>query len=49
MHHIADLIPPEKAGIYSPDPIVREAAKGSEIYPWENTREGQDQYNLPES
>jgi 1-acyl-sn-glycerol-3-phosphate acyltransferase len=48
MHHIADLIPPEKAGIYSPDPEVREAAKGTEIYPWENTREGQDQYIAPE-
>ena len=48
MHQIADLIPPEKAGIYSSDPQVREAAKGTEIYPWENTREGQDQYIAPQ-
>ena len=48
MHNIAALIPQEKAGIYSSDPQIREAAKGSEVYPWEHTREGQDQYIAPE-
>lgn len=36
MHHIAELIPPERRGHYSDDPAIREAAKGTEIYPWEN-------------
>ncbi len=44
MRHIAELIPPEEAGLYSPDPKVREAAKGTEYYPWEGIREGQDHY-----
>jgi 1-acyl-sn-glycerol-3-phosphate acyltransferase len=34
MHHIAELIPPERRGFYSDDPAIREAAKGTEIYPW---------------
>lgn len=34
MRRIADLIPPEKRGHYSDDAAVREAAKGTEIYPW---------------
>ncbi len=44
MNHIAELIPQEEAGLYSKDPKVREAAKGSEYYPWEGIREGQDDY-----
>lgn len=39
MHHIANLIPPERCGYYSDNSAVREAAKGTEIYPWEDTRE----------
>jgi hypothetical protein len=35
MHQIAQLIPPERRGFYSDDPAVREAARGTEIYPWE--------------
>jgi 1-acyl-sn-glycerol-3-phosphate acyltransferase len=35
MRHIAELIPPEKRGFYSDDPAIREAAKGTEIYPWD--------------
>ncbi|MBE0697360.1 MAG: 1-acyl-sn-glycerol-3-phosphate acyltransferase, partial [Anaerolineaceae bacterium] len=35
MRHIAKLIPPKRHGFYSDDPAIREAAKGSEIYPWE--------------
>jgi 1-acyl-sn-glycerol-3-phosphate acyltransferase len=35
MRHIAELIPPERHGYYSDDPAIREAAKGTEIYPWE--------------
>lgn len=42
MHQISGLIPPEDAGMYSKDPKVREAAKGSEAYPWEGLREGED-------
>jgi hypothetical protein len=38
------LIPPEQAGLLSPDPEVRELAKGTEYYPWEGIREGQDKY-----
>jgi 1-acyl-sn-glycerol-3-phosphate acyltransferase len=34
MRHIADLLPPARRGFYSTDPAVREAAKGTEIYPW---------------
>jgi 1-acyl-sn-glycerol-3-phosphate acyltransferase len=30
---IAELIPPEKRGYYSDDPAIREAAKGTEIFP----------------
>lgn len=39
MHHIADLIPPEKRGYYSDDPAIRAAALGTEIYPFANTAE----------
>lgn len=41
MRHIAALIPPEKRGYYSDDPAIREAAKGTEIYPWADKIEGQ--------
>jgi 1-acyl-sn-glycerol-3-phosphate acyltransferase len=34
MRQIADLIPPERQGHYSPDPVIRDAAQGTEIYPW---------------
>lgn len=44
MTHIAELIPPEQAGLFSSDPNIREAAKGTEYYPWEGIREGQDKY-----
>ena len=36
---IAPLVPPERRGFYSDDPAIREAAKGSEIYPWEGLME----------
>lgn len=39
MRHIRDLIPPERHGCYSDDPVVREAAQGTEIYPWEGVVE----------
>lgn len=35
MRRIAALIPPERRGFYSDDPVIREAAKGTEIYPWD--------------
>ena len=41
MRHIAELIVPEQRGFYSGDPAVREAAKGTEVWPWEQTREGE--------
>lgn len=41
MSQIAALIPPERHGHYSDDPAVREAAKGTEAYPWQNKREGE--------
>ncbi len=39
MRRIADLIPPERRGFYSDDPAIREAAKGTEVYPWEGIQE----------
>jgi 1-acyl-sn-glycerol-3-phosphate acyltransferase len=39
MQHIAELIPPERRGYYSDDPVIRAAAKGTEIYPWEEAPE----------
>lgn len=35
MRHIADLLPPERQGVYSPDPAVREAAQEFAVYPHE--------------
>jgi hypothetical protein len=39
MGRIAELIPPEKRGHYSDDPAIRAAAKGTEIYPWDENPE----------
>jgi hypothetical protein len=41
MRHISELIPPERRGFYSDDPAIREAAKGTEIYPWADLVEGE--------
>lgn len=41
MKKIAELIPPEKRGHYSDDPAIREAAKGTEVYPWAQAIEGE--------
>lgn len=41
MRHVAELLPQEKRGCYSDDPAIREAAKGTEIYPWADKIEGQ--------
>ncbi len=41
MRKIAELIPPHKRGHYSDDPAIREAARGTEIYPWADKVEGQ--------
>jgi len=41
MKHIAEVIPPEVRGHYSDDSSIREAAKGTEIYPWADKIEGQ--------
>ena len=41
MRRIAELLPGESRGHYSEDPIIREAAKGTEIYPWADKVEGQ--------
>ena len=39
MQRIADLIPPERRGHFSDDPRIREAARGTEIYPWDGNPE----------
>ena len=41
MRHIAELLPPGLRGHYSDDPAIRAAARGTEIYPWENKVEGE--------
>jgi len=41
MRHIAELLPPEKRGHYSDDPTIREAAQGTEKYPWADKVEGE--------
>jgi 1-acyl-sn-glycerol-3-phosphate acyltransferase len=41
MRRIAELIPEEVRGFYSSDPGVREAARGTEIYPWADKVEGE--------
>ncbi len=40
MRNISPLIPPERRGFYSEDPAIREAARGTEIYPWASQTEG---------
>jgi hypothetical protein len=39
MKNISLLIPPERRGFYSDDPVIREAARGTEIYPWADQSE----------
>ncbi|MBN1487971.1 MAG: 1-acyl-sn-glycerol-3-phosphate acyltransferase [Anaerolineae bacterium] len=39
MRRISELIPPDRRGFYSDDPDIREAAKGTEIYPWDEAIE----------
>jgi len=41
MRHVAELLPQERRGHYSDDPVIRAAAKGTEIYPWADKVEGQ--------
>ena len=41
MRSIAELLPPELRGAYSEDPAIREAARGTEIYPWAKKIEGE--------
>jgi 1-acyl-sn-glycerol-3-phosphate acyltransferase len=41
MQSIANLLPDEKRGFLSEDPSIREASKGTEIYPWEHKTEGE--------
>ncbi len=41
MKKIAELIPPERRGVYSDDPAIREAAKDAAIYPWGDAVEGE--------
>jgi 1-acyl-sn-glycerol-3-phosphate acyltransferase len=41
MRQISRLLPPGLRGFYSDDPAIREAARGTEIYPWADKVEGQ--------
>ncbi len=41
MKSIARLLPDSKRGFLADDPATREAAKGTEIYPWDNQVEGE--------
>jgi 1-acyl-sn-glycerol-3-phosphate acyltransferase len=41
MRSIASLLPPGMRGYYSEDPAIREAARGTEIYPWADKVEGE--------
>lgn len=41
LRSIAELLPPGLRGYYSEDPTIREAARGTEIYPWADKVEGQ--------
>ncbi|MBT3240012.1 MAG: 1-acyl-sn-glycerol-3-phosphate acyltransferase [Chloroflexi bacterium] len=41
MRRIAVLLPPESRGHYSDDPAVREAAAGTELWPWADKVEGE--------
>jgi 1-acyl-sn-glycerol-3-phosphate acyltransferase len=39
MARIASLLPPERRGHFSEDPAIRRAARGTEIYPWDENPE----------
>jgi 1-acyl-sn-glycerol-3-phosphate acyltransferase len=39
MQAIAELLPPERRGYYSDDPAIRAAARGTEVYPWQEAAE----------
>ena len=39
MSSIGQLLPPERRGHYSDDPVIRAAAQGTEIYPWADAPE----------
>ena len=41
MQRIADLLPDKYRGYLAKDPAIRAAAKGTEIYPWEEAVEGE--------
>jgi len=41
MRSIAELLPPGLRGAYSEDPVIREAARGTEKYPWAHKVEGE--------
>lgn len=41
MRSIADLLPDRYRGYLAEDPAFREAARGTEQYPWEDKVEGQ--------
>ena len=41
MKAIAALIPDQYRGFLADDPAIRDAARGTELYPWENSVEGQ--------
>ena len=41
MKSIAALIPDQYRGFLADDPAIRAAAKGTELYPWENLVEGE--------
>ncbi len=41
MRSVAGLLPPELRGCYSDDPAIREAARGTERYPWAEKSEGE--------
>jgi len=41
MRHIARLLPQDLRGYYSDNPVIRAAAKGTEIYPWAEKVEGE--------
>jgi len=44
MRRIAELIPPDRRGAYSDDPAIREAAKGTEVFPWADAPEGSEKW-----
>jgi len=39
MESIKNLLPPSKHGYYSDDPLIRQAASGTEVYPWDKIQE----------